>query len=71
MVLATLPVAIPFMLISNTKWAQRIANVLAIGTLFISGAMLGRYGRGRPWRDGLALAALGVVLVVLIIALGG
>lgn len=71
MVLATLPVVIPFMLVGNTTAAHRTANGLAIATLFIGGAILGRYSRGRPWRDGLALAALGAALVAIIIALGG
>jgi VIT1/CCC1 family predicted Fe2+/Mn2+ transporter len=70
-VLATFPVVIPFMFIGETAIALRVSNALALVTLFIGGFILGRYAGGSPWRYGFGMAAVGVVLVIAIIALGG
>lgn len=70
-VLATFPVVVPFIFIPKIALALRVSNLLAIATLYIGGAMLGRYAGGRPWVYGLALSAIGVALLSIIIALGG
>lgn len=70
-VLATFPVVVPFMFIDSTAIALRVSNLLALSTLFIGGCALGRYTGGRPWIYGVALSAIGVVLVTIIVALGG
>ena len=70
-VLATLPVVIPFIFIPKVIVALRVSNLLAVAMLFIGGAALGRYAGGKPWVYGLALTALGVGLFSIIIALGG
>jgi len=70
-VLATFPVVIPFIFIEEARLAVRVSNYLALATLFIGGYMLGRYAGGSPWRSGVAMAGIGVVLVIGIIALGG
>ena len=70
-VLATLPIVIPFMVLSDFSVALWVSNGLALVTLFVGGWIFGRYGHGRPWRSGLTMAAVGAVLVVAIIALGG
>jgi VIT1/CCC1 family predicted Fe2+/Mn2+ transporter len=70
-VLATFPVVIPFLFIGETSIALRVSNLLALATLFIGGYLLGRYAGGPPWRWGIAMATVGTVLVVSIIALGG
>ncbi|KIG01396.1 membrane protein [Caballeronia concitans] len=70
-VLATFPVVVPFIFIPKIALALRVSNLLAIATLYIGGAMLGRYAGGRPWVYGLALSAIGVALLSVIIALGG
>lgn len=70
-VLATFPVVIPFIFISKIVLALRVSNVLAIVTLFVGGFALGRHTGGRPWVTGLAMSAIGVVLLAIIIALGG
>ncbi|WP_250453045.1 hypothetical protein [Caballeronia sp. ATUFL_M2_KS44] len=70
-VLATFPVVVPFIFIPKIAVALRVSNLLAIATLYIGGAMLGRYAGGRPWVYGLALSAIGVGLLSIIIALGG
>jgi VIT1/CCC1 family predicted Fe2+/Mn2+ transporter len=70
-VLATFPVAIPFVFFQETAIALRVSNALAVATLFAGGYILGRHAEASPWRFGLAMASLGVVLVAAIIALGG
>ncbi len=70
-VLATFPVVVPFMLISKTALAMRVSNAVALLMLFIAGYRLGDYAGVVSWRTGLAMAALGGVLVSIIMALGG
>ena len=69
--LTTLPVAIPFMLVSDPQPALRISNAVALVMLFLLGSSLARYTGGRPLRLGLGMLILGAVLVALTIALGG
>jgi VIT1/CCC1 family predicted Fe2+/Mn2+ transporter len=70
-VLSTFPVVVPFMLFSETLLAMRVSNAVALATLFACGFALGRHAGGIPWRSGFAMAAIGVVLVAVTIALGG
>jgi hypothetical protein len=70
-VLSTFPVVVPFMFISEMSLAMRISNVVALVILFIGGYRLGHYAGGVGWRTGLTMAAVGAVLVSIIIALGG
>ncbi|MFP3551024.1 VIT1/CCC1 transporter family protein [Paraburkholderia sp. SIMBA_049] len=70
-VLATFPVVIPFMFISEVVLALRVSNTLAVVTLFICGFALGRYTGGRPLVSGLVMSGIGVALLAIIIALGG
>jgi VIT1/CCC1 family predicted Fe2+/Mn2+ transporter len=70
-VLATFPVVIPFVLFHETVLALRVSNALAVATLFAGGFVLGRYAGSAPWRFGFTMAAIGVMLVAAIIALGG
>jgi hypothetical protein len=69
--LSTFPVVIPFILMANPARAVRVSNLVAIVMLFGCGMQLGHYARWRPWRTGAAVAAIGVVLVALTVALGG
>jgi hypothetical protein len=69
--LSTLPVAIPFLLMSDAMRALRISNAIAIVLLFLGGYELAKYSGSRPWRLGLAMVGIGVALVGLTIALGG
>ena len=69
--LSTFPVAIPFLFVDNAIRALRISNAITITMLFLLGQALGRYMGGRPWLTGLAMVAIGVVLVAITIALGG
>ena len=70
-VLSTFPVVVPFMFISKTALAMRTSNAVALVLLFIGGYRLGHYAGGVAWRTGLAMAAVGGVLVSIIMALGG
>lgn len=69
--LATFPVVLPFLFISDVWLAMRVSNGVALVTLFIGGYQLGRYAGFVPWRSGLVMAAIGALLVAAIIALGG
>ena len=68
---STFPVVIPFMVIDDAVTALRASNAVALVMLFACGTALGRYAGRRPYRTGLIMTALGVVLVTVTIALGG
>ncbi|HTI37079.1 MAG TPA: VIT1/CCC1 transporter family protein [Vicinamibacterales bacterium] len=70
-VLSTFPVVLPFLFIDDVALALRASNAVAIVMLFGVGYLLARHAGYRPWRTGLAMVLLGVVLVGLTIALGG
>jgi VIT1/CCC1 family predicted Fe2+/Mn2+ transporter len=70
-VLATFPVVVPFVFMRNVAAAMRVSDGLAVATLYAYGHLLGRYTGGSPWRYGVAVAAIGVALVAIIMALGG
>jgi VIT1/CCC1 family predicted Fe2+/Mn2+ transporter len=69
--LSTLPIVIPFVVLSNPSLAMRTSNGIAILMLFGVGWTLGTYV-GRPgWRTGVFMVVVGLALVALTIALGG
>jgi VIT1/CCC1 family predicted Fe2+/Mn2+ transporter len=70
-VLATLPPTVPFLLFGDATRALRISNGLAVASLFLAGASLGKAIGVRPWTLGLAMVLLGAALVGLTMALGG
>jgi VIT1/CCC1 family predicted Fe2+/Mn2+ transporter len=71
-ILCTFPVVIPFLVFSgNAVRALRVSNAVALTMLFLGGYSLGRYSGLRPWRLGLSMAVVGVVLVAITMALGG
>lgn len=70
-VLGTFPVALPFLLFSNTPTALLVSRVLTIVMLFLCGLALGRYAGAGGWKSGLAMTIMGVLLTAAIIALGG
>jgi hypothetical protein len=69
--LSTFPVVIPFILFRNVHVALRTSNLVAIVMLFVTGYWLGQHGGYSPWRTGLSMVLLGVLLVGITIALGG
>jgi hypothetical protein len=70
-VLSTFPVVIPFLVFQNVQLALRLSNLVAIGLMFVCGIWLGRHGGYHPWRTGISVVLLGVVLVAIAVALGG
>jgi VIT1/CCC1 family predicted Fe2+/Mn2+ transporter len=70
-VLSTFPVVIPFMLIDDTARALLWSRLVALAMLFLAGATLARYSNGNVLLNGLAMAAIGAVLMGAIMALGG
>lgn len=70
--LSTVPVALPFMFLSDVAVALRTSNAIAIALLFVVGMGLGKHMRWHPfWVTGLIVALFGVILVFITIALGG
>lgn len=69
--LSTFPVVVPFLLMTDARAALRMSNWIAIAMLFVGGWSLGHYAGLRRWAMGVAMAALGAVLVGITIALGG
>jgi VIT1/CCC1 family predicted Fe2+/Mn2+ transporter len=69
--LSTFPVAAPFLFITNTRLALRVSNGIALLMLFLTGYAFGRYAHYRPWRMGLWMVLIGVVLVAITLYLGG
>lgn len=70
-VAATFPVALPFLLFDDLAFAKLVSRVLTLALLFLGGVALGRYAGYGGWKAGGMLTGLGVVLVVVIVALGG
>lgn len=70
-VLATLPMLVPFLLVRDPMIAARLSEIIALALLFTLGVVWARMTGGRPLRVGLGLVAVGAVLVSVTIALGG
>lgn len=69
--LATLPVAVPFMVVQNARLALRISNAVAVVMLFVTGFAYGRVVGRSPKMFGIAMVVLGGILVAVTIVLGG
>ena len=70
-VLATIPVVLPFVFVPEPHRALRISNLVALGLLFAGGWSLAGYAGLSRWRLGVGMLMLGTVLVLITIALGG
>jgi hypothetical protein len=68
---STFPVALPFVLFADVKTALLTSRVLSIAMLFGGGFALGRFAGYGGWKTGAAMAVMGVVLTMAVIALGG
>src|SRR5262245_8510126 len=69
---STFPVVLPFFFTTDVKLAMRVSAAIAMVMMFYCGIVWGRYaGVRRPWVAGLALVVLGMVVELIIIALGG
>jgi len=59
-------------MVMEQPWlALRVSHGIAVVMLFILGWKLGRWSGASPLGSGMLLAAVGVVLAVLCVALGG
>lgn len=71
-VVAALPLVIPLLLFRNdASLALRASNLVAIAMLFYFGYRWAHYSGSNPIKVGLALAALGLAMVLVAIPLGG
>lgn len=68
---ATIPAAVPFLLMDDAHRALRVSNGLLLGLLFLVGFSWGRYANVNRWLAGFVFLAGGTVLVGVAIALGG
>lgn len=69
--LATFPILVPYLVVSDPHLAVRLSNLIALTLLFLLGAWWGRVVGGRSFRIAAGLTLLGVMLVLITIALGG
>jgi len=69
--LATFPVVLPFIFLSEAKLALRVSYAVAIVMLFFCGCAFGVRSGIRPWAAGLSMVAFGCTLVGVAVALGG
>ena len=69
--LATFPVVIPFIFLSDAKLALRVSYAIAIVMLFCCGYAFGCHSGLPPWAAGLSMVAIGSALVSVAVALGG
>jgi VIT1/CCC1 family predicted Fe2+/Mn2+ transporter len=70
-VAATFPVVLPYVFVDNVVLALRLSQAIALATLFVAGAALARYSGGSAWRLGLLMAAIGAMLLIVLVLLGG
>lgn len=68
---STLPVILPFVLMSDLALAMRVSNLIALVMLALIGHAYGRASGFSPWWTAGSMVILGVVLVAITIALGG
>jgi len=62
---------LPFLLVSNTTFALRISNLVAVGLLFLTGYLFGWHTGHNPWRWGIAMVFIGCLLTAVAFYLGG
>jgi hypothetical protein len=71
-VVAVLPSLLPFVLLpQNSELAVRISNAISFLVLFGIGFSWGRHTGTNPWKTGLVLAGVALVMVLIAIPLGG
>ena len=69
--LSTFPLVVPFVFMRELAPALLASRLVAVAMLFAGGWFLARHAGGNRWLGGFALAAIGAVLLVAIVALGG
>jgi hypothetical protein len=69
--LASIPAAVPFILLDDARLALRISNAILLALMFFAGYWWGRLTLSKPWIVGTAFLVVGLALVIAAIALGG
>ncbi len=70
--IAVTPSLLPLILLRNQfELAVRLSNLVSLGTLFFSGYRWGVYTGANPWKTGLLVMTVAVVMVAIAIPLGG
>lgn len=67
----TMPVVLPFLLISNPTIAVRLSNLIALVMLYGMGYWWGKTVGANPTRIGTGVSGVGLIMVLITIALGG
>lgn len=71
-VIAVLPALLPFIIVRNDPaLAIRLSNVGSFAVLFYAGYEWGKYTEINPWKTGLGLVAVGMLLAAIAIPFGG
>jgi len=71
-VIATFPVVLPFLLMSDAPRALRFSQAVTLAMLFMAGFALGRHAEHvKPILTGMLMAVFGAVLIGVVKALGG
>jgi VIT1/CCC1 family predicted Fe2+/Mn2+ transporter len=70
-VATTFPVALPFIFIKDAGTALFVSRAIGLAMMFLGGLALGRYAGYGSWKTGFMMAALGTVVIVVVVALGG
>jgi hypothetical protein len=70
-VLAAVPMVVPLLLIDPLSFGLRVASTMAIALLFLTGYLWAPYAGLRRWRAGLAMMAVGAVITLATLVLGG
>lgn len=68
---STLPLVLPFVFLDSVESSMRVSQAIAVTILFGLGMRLGHWLGVRPGASGLAFAAVGVVITMACIAMGG
>jgi len=69
--LATLPMLVPYWIVRDPTVAVRLSHGIGVALVFLVGVRWGKAAGASPWRIGLGLAVLGLVLVGVTVVLGG
>jgi hypothetical protein len=69
---AVLPSLVPLALLQHDyALATRLSNLVSCIVRFTSGYQWGRHTGSNPWKSGLVLVAVGLVLVAIALLMGG
>jgi len=68
---ASIPAAVPFLVLHDAWIALRVSNGILVLLLFLTGYLWARHTSLRPWLTGTTLMVSGIALVAVAVALGG